>query len=1408
MKKCNAFHLLIKLLLAVCPLFSLPSVLSAQVTSIDQQALYADLQAAWEFKVLTNNITPAKIGEDLLVQNAALADDRWFGPVVEFKDPGGSFTIDEAYIDTQSNHGNLSFWIQTPRAGNDATWQDLLTIHPSRNWTEQVTVRLRWNRFVVKKGGALLLETSNERRLVRDQWHHVSINFSPDLVEIFLDGLSFGEASLPEGVFDIDEELRFGGDGLLCRLLKVNVFSTVLSNQEILDLIESETPPRPDGWNDPAPNIARFSIGEIAESKGYMVEEINQFFPEIQKWKDFDARLDPLKKASGYASDRFTSPPAPYEHPRIFFNASDLESIRNEIANSHLRKQKWEMIRSRCFQIRSTPEEWEAMGSLGSPVVRGVHPDNPEWAVIRLPRMGYHGPWVGGWVNDLANGIDPPELSGKWNLPVNNENNPRQFLMHLMPYEALRCLLDNDIAGGQRIGKALATICTLYGQHMEQWQATDNWQDIYQILGSDSIGVTYDWAYPFMTEADRATVRNFISEITKDKISIGFDHLPAYPGTTSNWSTIHMHLINLILAIEGEEGFHEDVYQGCVEVMRKWCYVATGPNGAAFEGYNKSSYATHHLLPLARREADFLSTEWVKNAGSKYHLATMLPWGTEHIYELESGPNVLPRDFAPFKYAYPEDPIVDIVYGNIVKDQFGSAPTLEWDNTRTSYSPVFPYFLYYDDPIGTTPGGDYDFQSRADVVVDELATSELPTFYYSDYRGLLSTRTSWEKDAAFLLFEPRNVPGGHTLDARNDFVIASHGRLWNQRPAGVNGEGPSSIRNIILIDGIGQGHQCVQGRTVSLVDSQDATIATGDATWAYSFRSGDPATGIKVEHTPNDSRLMESELPWMDQPWSFLPGWRYGKFGASRHGYWFEHNPIEYSYRTVALVKNEKPYWIIRDDLKKDDSPHDYNWHFQVPDDLAVIEPAHVKDGGIDLILGDQENRRLLVRILEIGSGHFATAAMAATIDVKPYVFTDHNGKQFPHQRLEIPVTDTVGNFTVLLFPFLQGEALPTTTLEDETLTNQTGTHVDTFSLTRATNGMTMLELVGGVPLPLMDYRLDESPDAANVIDSAGNTTAIINSSTDPLPVLVTSGAPQGNAWDFSGTSRRIQVANNASVASIGNASTTDGMTIASWLKLDNSSNAYGFRRFCGLNNVVDGYVYADRAHWVLYDGSSWWTVTGTPSGGNTSNHGIDAVCDGMWHHVTITVDFTQATNNVKLYRDGVLQLTGSHDMSNAPGAGTSTFFIGARLNGGSAWPGMMDQFQVWTQALTASDVLDVSNAPNPPSNQVPTCSLTAPVNGATYTAPASVTIQATATDTDGTITKVEFFNGSTLLGTDTSAPYSYTWNNVAAGTYSLTAKATDNVGALKVSAAVGITVQSASGGVPIPLNQFSNLPG
>ncbi|WP_241564533.1 glycoside hydrolase family 48 protein [Nonomuraea polychroma] len=97
-------------------------------------------------------------------------------------------------------------------------------------------------------------------------------------------------------------------------------------------------------------------------------------------------------------------------------------------------------------------------------------------------------------------------------------------------------------------------------------------------------------------------------------------------------------------------------------------------------------------------------------------------------------------------------------------------------------------------------------------------------------------------------------------------------------------------------------------------------------------------------------------------------------------------------------------------------------------------------------------------------------------------------------------------------------------------------------------------------------------------------------------------------------------------------------------------------------------------------------------------------------------------------------------------------------------------------------------------NNVAPNVSLTSPTAGQRFTAPATVPIAANASDPDGTISKVDFYQGSTLLGTDTSAPYSYSWQNVAAGSYSITAKATDNGGATKTSDPVGITVAPDTG--------------
>jgi hypothetical protein len=87
-----------------------------------------------------------------------------------------------------------------------------------------------------------------------------------------------------------------------------------------------------------------------------------------------------------------------------------------------------------------------------------------------------------------------------------------------------------------------------------------------------------------------------------------------------------------------------------------------------------------------------------------------------------------------------------------------------------------------------------------------------------------------------------------------------------------------------------------------------------------------------------------------------------------------------------------------------------------------------------------------------------------------------------------------------------------------------------------------------------------------------------------------------------------------------------------------------------------------------------------------------------------------------------------------------------------------------------------------------PVVELTGPPNGTIAASPANIVLQATATDLDGNVTKVSFFSGATLLGEDLTAPYSFAWNNVSAGSYTIIAKATDNDG--QTSSAAPVFVQ------------------
>ena len=89
---------------------------------------------------------------------------------------------------------------------------------------------------------------------------------------------------------------------------------------------------------------------------------------------------------------------------------------------------------------------------------------------------------------------------------------------------------------------------------------------------------------------------------------------------------------------------------------------------------------------------------------------------------------------------------------------------------------------------------------------------------------------------------------------------------------------------------------------------------------------------------------------------------------------------------------------------------------------------------------------------------------------------------------------------------------------------------------------------------------------------------------------------------------------------------------------------------------------------------------------------------------------------------------------------------------------------------------------PNPVS-----VSITSPSTTATLVLGNNITISASASTTSGSITQVSFYNGSTLIGTTTSSPYSITWTPTASGTYSISAVATN--GTKSATAVISVNV-------------------
>jgi len=203
------------------------------------------------------------------------------------------------------------------------------------------------------------------------------------------------------------------------------------------------------------------------------------------------------------------------------------------------------------------------------------------------------------------------------------------------------------------------------------------------------------------------------------------------------------------------------------------------------------------------------------------------------------------------------------------------------------------------------------------------------------------------------------------------------------------------------------------------------------------------------------------------------------------------------------------------------------------------------------------------------------------------------------------------------------------------------------------------------------------------------------------------------------------------------------------------------------LTDQANGYVIADAIRLVSTNVAPTVSIT-APAGGSTFNAPANIP-------VTATAADSDGTvTQVEFFANG-----------NPIGVATSAPYT---VN----WSGVAAGLYSLTAAATDNSGATTASAPVAiVVNAGPAVSITSPASGATFNAPASVTVSATASDPDGTIAQVAFFANGNPIGAATTAPYSVNWTGVGAGAYSLTAIATDNSGATMSSAAVPITVSA-----------------
>ncbi|HVR87785.1 MAG TPA: LamG-like jellyroll fold domain-containing protein, partial [Planctomycetota bacterium] len=281
-------------------------------------------------------------------------------------------------------------------------------------------------------------------------------------------------------------------------------------------------------------------------------------------------------------------------------------------------------------------------------------------------------------------------------------------------------------------------------------------------------------------------------------------------------------------------------------------------------------------------------------------------------------------------------------------------------------------------------------------------------------------------------------------------------------------------------------------------------------------------------------------------------------------------------------------------------------------------------------------------------------------------------------------------------------------------------------------------------------WKLDET--GATAIDTSGrdNSGVLVN---EPSRVP----GKNGGAIALDGKDRYVGIPNSEVLDKL-----QDGtFTLAAWFKPNSKP---------GDPNDAAYAIFAKSAlhEGILYNADQKFVMDHVLANGTVvSAVSSTAFPPGNYYHVAGVVSRSEGA--VRIYVNGKQEGAGSFTPAAAPkDFKNETWKIGIAAPGGGAQrlsaDGIVDDVRVYNRALQSGDLKTIAGIAG---GNAPSVVITSPLPGEKFDPNATINLAATVTPSDR-IAKLEFFAGSTLLGTRSSAPFTFAWNKVAGGSYTI----------------------------------------